>query len=185
MKFKTTAFAIMLGLATMVLPAIASAHPWHPRASRAYHRAIAAQRFHSMPYGARQRFLYNHPYLASHRWLLNSPYGAQNVAHSPHWYRNHRNAWNNGYQGIYNQEPDGDEYATPNYSYAQPRWLHHEPDRDDYQAACGGDRDADDCGPAAYSYGTPGYGYASPYYGNSYGGYGMSSMLPMLQQFIP
>jgi hypothetical protein len=185
MKFKSTMFAILLGLAAMGVPAIASAHPWHRGANRAYHRAIVSQRFHSMPYASRQRFLSNHPYLANHHWMLNRPYAAQNSARGARWNWKHRNAWNNGYQGIYNREPDGDEYGAQGYAYAQRGWRHREPDRDDYQGACGGDGDADDCGPAAYTYGAPSYGYGSPYNGNPYGGYGMSGMLPMLQQFIP
>ncbi len=180
MKFKSTIFAILLGLAPMGVPAIASAHPHNT-----YRRAIVSQRFRAMPYGRRQRFLSNHPYLANHRSMLNRAYGTQNAARSAHWYRKHPGAWNSAYQGNYNQEPDGDEYGAQNYSYAQPRWRHHEPDRDDYQAACGGDGDADDCGPAAYTYGAPNYGYGNRHRGNSYRGYGMSSMVPMLQQFIP
>jgi hypothetical protein len=180
MKFKSTMFAILVGLAPMCVPAIASAHPHN-----CYRRAVVSQRFHAMPKGRRQRFLSNHPYLASHRWMLNRANAAKSAARSAHWYRKHPGAWNSAYQGIYNQEPDGDEYGAQNNSYAQPRWRHHEPDRDDYQAACGGDGDADDCGRAAYTYGAPSYGYRYPYYGNSYGGGGMYSMLPMLQQFIP
>jgi hypothetical protein len=176
MKFHSTMFAILLGLAAIGVPAIASAHP-----KRAYHRAAVSQWFHSVPYARRQRFLGNHPYLASHRWMLHQTYGA----HSARWYRKHPGALNSAYQGVNNQEPDGDEYGASNYSYAQPGWRHHEPDRDDYRAACGGDGDADDCAPAAYRYGVPSYGYGSTYYGNSYRRNGMSSTLPMLQQFIP
>jgi hypothetical protein len=182
MKLSSRIFALVLGFSVMGVPAIASAHP---HLGRVYHRAVVSQRFHSMSYGQRQRFLPNHPYLANHRWLLNRPYGAQNAARSARWYGNHQWTWNNGYQGAYSQEPDGDEYGASNYSYAQPGWRHHEPDRDDYRAACGGDGDADDCGPAAYGYSAPGYGYGNPNYGSPNRGYGAGSMLPMLQQFIP
>jgi hypothetical protein len=180
MKLNSTILSMLLGLSVMGVPAIASAHPNHP-----YHRAAVSQWFHSAPYARRQRFLANHPYLASHRWMLNRPYGAHNAARSARWYRKHGWALNNGYQGVYNQEPDADDYSAPNYSYVQPGWRHREPDRDDYRGACGGDGDADDCGPAAYTYSAPSYGYGTPYYGNPYRGNGVGSILPMLQQFIP
>lgn len=189
MNFKSTVFAALLGLSLMGVPAIASAHP-HPR--RAYRRAMVAARFHSMSRWNQKRFLYNHPYLSSHRWKLNQHQASQNAARAAHWSRNHQFNWNNGYQGAYAQEPDGDEATAPGYSNVPPGWRHREPDGDDYHAACGGDDDADDCGgPASYSYGAPGNGYGygngGQYYRNSYGngGYAWSNMLPMIQQFIP
>lgn len=184
MKFKSTVFAALLGLSLMGVPAIASAHP-HPR--RAYRRAMVAARFQSMSHRGRQRFLYNHPYLANHRWLLNQRQANRSAARSVRWSRNHQWGWNNGYQGTYAQEPDGDEAAAPGYANVPPGWRHREPDGDDYHAACGGDGDADDCGPASYTYGGQGYGNGGQYYGSGYGngGYGWRNMLPMVQQFIP
>lgn len=193
MKFNSTLVAALLGLSLLGVPALASAHP---NRFHAYHRAMMSARFNSMSHWQRHRFLSNHPYLASHRWMLNP--GGKQAARAARWNRWQRGAWNNSYEGAYGQEPDGDEAAAPGYANVPPGWRHHEPDRDDYRSACGGDGDGDDCGPAAYSYGGQAYGngygyrgapygngYGSPYYGSSYGANAWSNMLPMIQRFIP
>jgi len=165
MKSKMMILAALFGLAILVAPTVASAHPMP-----AWRRAFAAQRFQTMGPKGRYNFMRNHPYLARHRWLLNNGYANRNgwVGAQPYPYG--PGGWGRR-AGYMNEEPDGDEGG-----YQQPCPM------PGYGG--GDDNEGDDGGGYGGGYGQPmgGYGYGGPMYGGNYGMLGQ--MLPMLGNYI-